>query len=436
MGENFKHATTQYVIRVWAGEYELSTFLTSARIVNSIRNCWPIVYLNFQIDDQEIIENNLYGQEHYKLKIYLTAENGDLLDEKNWELVYLESNLPLPSKPMMNVGQYEDVQRRQVVVVCIPKPSYIIMTSFINKLWEEEAVMVPLDFVKEVLEIKGYLADAIIRDDGFNEMFVNQLIIPPMTIKSMVDYINEKFGIYSGPMFRYCHFGGHFLMWDLKKTYEEQKASPRYIIYHKLPGKADEGLIDEIMDKCSDGTGTHYCGYEAAETLHHANSNIIQYGFKNIYVYHPHEDLYYLMQKEVPEIVTDFGIWHDNESIKYNEELNSRKMYFTDSRGFDIAGEYSPNIVTNRMAHHIKDAAVIRFLVKRNINIDNVMKIGEVCYYETYQENEMFEGADYTGGYLIETSDLTFSKEQDSGGGDNYDSSCLITGIRTVQTKV
>ena len=97
---------TQYIVRLEAEGTILSQFLTNIRIVNSMRNCWPVIDLTFFMDNQEIIEKDLYSHKEFNLKVWLTAENGEPLSPPNeFKLIYFESNLDLPAKREDNMGK-------------------------------------------------------------------------------------------------------------------------------------------------------------------------------------------------------------------------------------------------------------------------------------------------------------------------------------------
>jgi len=431
---------TQYIVKLKSGEKDFTQFLTKLRIVNSIHNCWPIVDLYLALDNQDIIEFDVYGQHEFLLRIWNTTETGEMQDpETEFKLLYLESDLDLPPKPEDNTGEkYTDYQKRSILVRCIPYPAVNVMTCFINRLWEEESGMKPIEFIKEILDIKGYLKDSIIIDDGMNEFKVNQLIVPPTTIKRSVDYINEKFAIYEGPLFRYCNYAGHFLMWDLYEKMQKEKDKPRFE-YIKLSAQYDsDKLFWEQNKKASDKWGEIYVGHDSVETVHYPNSVFVNYGYHNLMITHPRSDLYYIIQKNGPTAIEENGIWHDNKDTKYYQQMKHRKMYSTDSVGFEELGytaKYSPSPLSNRLGDHFKDMFSIRFALRRNVSLRYVMQCGEVCKVTVDSKHEMTPGKNYSGSYIVETSDITLDKEPTGNGGDNYDAVCFITAFRSVMSK-
>lgn len=417
----------------------LTTNFTTLRIINSTRSIWPIFQLYFQIDNQVFIENNIYGVDTLTCKIYLTGDTGDESSEPvEFKLLYLEAKLDLPPKLEKNspMDDAKENQRRHVIMTCLSLPAYLAMTSFVNKLYEEPTNMTPLDIVKDLLDQKKIDKTKII-DKGANKNFISQMIIPPMTIRSAVDYIHQNYGIYSGPMFRYCNYSGQFLLWDLKKKFDKEKENPWFKV-HKIPSAFDTpGTMDEINDQTI-STKDEFMIYDVTETIHHANAGIIRYGYDNIYIYHPHEDIAVFQKKNVEDIVQDYGIWQDDKKMKYHKDLKARKMYFNDMVGFEkngYDGEYDNSILINDMATNFQNESAVRIVVYRNVKFTKLIKVGEVMYLKPYSDFELFKGSNYEGGYLVSDSDIVLTREQGGSQQNNINCIATLTAYRTVQSK-
>jgi hypothetical protein len=421
----------------------LTTHYSHIRIINSTRSIWPIFEVYFHIDNQVFIEKNLYGADDITCKIWYTAETGEPVNEPvTYTLLYLESRIELTLKEEKNntIDNLQEVQRRYVKVTFLSKPAYLAMTTFVNKLWEDPdgltgTQMRPLDFIQEILDdgdipYKIYPA-------GMNEDLVQQMVIPPTTLKGAVDYINQNYGIYTGPMFRYVNYSGEFLMWDLKQMYENKKENP-WIKIHKLPSHfSTPDLFEEITEKVIQ-TSDEFTTYDASESIHHANANVIKYGYDNIYIYHPHEDIAVFMKKNVDDIVKDFGIYHASDEMKYNKELMNRKLYYHDMVGFESGtgydGKYNDAMLTHDMATSFQNAAAVRIQLYRNVKFQMVQKVGEVLFLEPYMDHEKFKGSNYKGGYLISDSDILFSKMRGNAGTININCVATLTAYRTTQS--
>jgi len=437
-----KSAVTQLIVEVYTdGDQNeaLTSHFNTLRIINSIRSPWPIFEFYVSADNQMVIEKNMYGASDIQIKIWYSGQEGEKQGNPvTFDLIYMESNLDLPPKYEHN-GIYEDQeegQRRQILFKCLSKPAVQTMTAYVNRLWEEEVAIRPIDLIKELLVLNDI--EYRIFEDGVNENKVSQVLVPPMTMKSATDYINEKYGIFSGPMFRYANYAGQFCMWDLKKMYEAYK-NIGFTRHHKYPSYIEtEGLFEEINDLVID-LDDNFATYDMVQSLHYANSNVLKYGYDNTYIYHPHEDIAYFVKKNLDEIVTDYGIWHDSDKLKYNTILKNRKIYYSDMKGFETgdgySGEYSDHSLTSDMSNSFKDAASIKFTLYRNVKIHLCQKVGEVLYLKPYSDHEKFPGSNYEGGYLVSDSEIILTRVQRGGQEDNMNCIAFLTGYRTVQSK-
>ena len=437
-----KRAATQFKV-----EFEtdgdpneaLTSHFSTIRIINSMRSIWPIFELWFLVDNQIFIEKNIYGKSSIKCKIIATKDDAEQDSEAiTYELLYIESNVDLPPKEEKN-GMVDDMlepQRRYVKVSCISLPAYLAMTKFVNKLWEEEDDhLKPIEYVKQLANQNGIPND--IKEDGANKDLVNQMLIPPMTFRNAVDYINQNYGIYSGPIFRYVNYSGKFLMWDLKKMFEQNKNNG-FVKMHKSPSHFDTPGLFEKINQDAANTENEFVLHRNVETIHHGNANLIRYGYDNIYIYHPSSDIAVFQKKNADDIITDYGIWHDKSEMKFAKELKSRKMYFSDMRGFeseDYTGNYNTDMLTQNMASAFQNAAEIRLTLLRNVKIPLAMKVGEVLYLQPYSDHEKYSQNNYEGGYLVSDSVVVLTRAEGGIERDNMVCTCTMTGYRTSQSK-
>jgi hypothetical protein len=418
----------------------LSSAFSAMRIINSTRAVWPIVELYFHIDNQPIIEKNIYGKKDIEVKIWYTAEDGDKVPEPMiWNLLYLESNVELPPKREKN-GPWDDeseTQKRLLKVACLSKPSFLSMTQFVNRLWEgDDTGLTPLDAIKELLDTKGI--EYRIRDEGLNEDTMPQLLVPPMSMRNAVDYIHEKFGIFEGPLFRYANYAGQFCMWDLKKMWEETKDAP-FTQHHKMPNFLESPDIFKDVNERVISEPDQFITYDLVQALHYANSNVVKHGYDNIFITHPHEDIAFFHKWNVDQIVEEYGLWHTNPELKYHEELKHRKLYYYDQKGFEIAdgytGEYNDFMMRSEISDMFKDAASIKFTIYRNVKISLMQRVGEVFYLKPYADHERFPGSSYEGAYMVTDSEVVLSKMSKGYLDDNLECVATVIGCRTAQSK-
>jgi len=443
-GSDSKRVVTQFHFKFDTGDTELDeafgTYFTSIRIINSMRAIWPIIQIRFNCDNQVFIEKDVFGATDIDFIVWWTGDTGDDSAQYiTYTLLYLEANVELPPKEEHNdpMKSAKETQKRYINVSYLAKPAYLTMSSFVNRLWEEETQMRPVDFVYDILEKCG-ITDYRILEDGVNQDTVQQMVVPPMTLRASVDYINQNYGIYSGPMLRYANYAGQFLMWDVKQMYEKHKDSP-WITFHKSPSHFETPGLFEKINLLAIQTDDNFVTYDNCETLHYGNANVIRYGYDNIYIYHPHEDIAQFMKIDLEKIVNDFGLWHNDPLLKFDKDLKNRKLYFSDMQGFETGNGYSTNysdfILSQDMSTCFQDSAAVKFNLYRNIKFPLCSKIGEVLYFQPYSDHEKFPKSNFEGAYMVSDSDVIFTKEENGKPVDNINAMATLIGYRTAQSK-
>lgn len=418
----------------------LSTSFTTMRIINSIRSCWPVMELHFMMDNQPMIEKDIYGSSDLKVYIWDVGDDGEKVPKPMiWDLMYLESNITLSQKPIQN-GPWmneEETQKGRLIITCLSKPAFIAMSTSVNKLIEgDNTGKTPLCVCKDLLTSKGI--EANIKDCGHNTKKIPQLVIPPMTMKSAVDYLNEKFGIFQGPLFRYANYAGQFCMWDLKQHWEKTKATG-FTKVHKMPSFAKcPELYNTVVDLVSNRPD-HFLTYDNVETLHYGNSAMIKNGYNNIFIAHPHDDIAYYHKMKSDDVIKSQGLWHDNPQMKFHPETKIRKKYYIDWKGFETCsgygGGFNDYAMSSAIADSFKDATSLKFTLYRKVKISLISRVGEVCYLKPYAEHEMYPGSNYEGAYLISDTEIVLTKESTGAQEDNLECFAKIIGCRTAQSK-
>lgn len=433
------YVNSQFKITLKIEGYDkLSSTIDRIEILNSMNTGWPIIYIYATFDNQMVIENNIFGQKELELEIIPLREDGIEREPKTTlRLLYLQSNLDLPEKESLNVGgNHSDEQRRKVIFQCFSMNAYNVWTTFVNKIFEEPSLLTPYEIVDLIMRERGFSSFmTMVSRDNINEGFINQLIIPPMSLKKMVEYVDEKLSIYKGPLFRYCNYSGHIVMFDLWKNYEKNKENPVLHVF-KLPSHYDDpNRFDVVNKKISAKPDIMTSTFRNFETVHNSNSSLIHSGSTNVFITKPRENLFHLTQVESELVKTEMGFFHQSTDWKIHPFMKNRKKYYNDFVGFENEG-YSGKMVEDfasaRMSNNIMNCFTIRFEFNRNINIDNVMKVGEVVYIDAESEHEMLPDTNYSGAYVMNSSNVVFYRKE---GTASWDCSCRVVASRTIQQK-
>jgi len=413
-----------YKIDLKIDDINLIHFVKNIRITNSINALYPIVLINMNIDTSSIILYDLFGQKPINLTITLMGEDQLPKEVFSFTLIYLESSLNLIAK--IQQGNQQDHDRQPTSFHCIVLPCYKIMSTGVNSLFEETAGMTPLDCVSQVLKDSGLSDDQIqIDDKGKNTEIINQIVIPPMSVIRCIDYIHEKYGLYSGALFRYCNIDPKTLkpvliFKDLSKTISN-KAS---LVIWQMPVGSDGKKGSDIIEKCIDDI--NFFTNVPIYTNNYSNSNVITFRYNKCQIIHPEDNLFDIQSFTIDDIVKKFGTSEKKELVFFKNELsNIETKYCTDLKGFAYESPYNDCCLTSRMSNQLKSTFQITVKLVHNLHIKNLLQIGTTVRLEPAVSDFM----KYSGNYILKNSDILFSKS-----GDQWETTCDLQLFRSSRT--
>ena len=400
-----------YSIELYVGKKDITKYVYSVRIINNILSAWPIVSIRLGMDCNDIILEDIYGQKEIFLKIVLNTEAAEPQETINFHLLYLQSNVDLIPKITQSQKQY-DLQ--PIEFSAIPIYSMNLMAMFINEIYQDaDGPKTGIQIIKDILS--KYSFSYQIDDAGSVTTAVPQTIIPPMSFKQMVDYIDKYNGIYNGPLFYNCFHDGTFKMWDLS---QKIKRTSVFKIYQLSSGGTAPDVTDNIFKETL--TKNVYITSESIQTIYHSNANILKYGFNMIHVLHPDSSLYDLKSKTSDNIVSEYGVINNGKRFIFNPLLKIRKKY-----DYFTSGARGDDVVTSNSSSNLAKISTLQITLKKDIKLQDILRIGEPITFEP----TTLEYMRYSGKYILESYDIQFSML----GSDNWDSLCQLRIFRTMQ---
>ena len=401
-GKNFS-------VELYVGQQQITKFIKRVRLSNSIYASWPQVMIDMNIDSDEIVLGNIYGSKELTLVIYISAEETTLVERTVYHLLYIESNVNLVPK-LEDSSQQDD--RAPVTFSAVPLYSVNVMGAFVNYVIDEDVAHSTLGGTQDPLSLLETLVSSEmgfkkydIDGRGRNETLFDQLVLPPQSLNQTIDYLNTRFRLYNGSMFKFCDHTGKLMIWDLRERLND---TPVMIIHQVPSASKSKTEFDKLLVKSLDGR--NMITRDVVETLHHGNHNILQHGYSNGYITHPTNNLYRLYADNADDI-------SNRDSVTFHPSLKARKKYYHSSSDDDRS------ILTSHMASNYRRVTRLKLSLRRNIQFKNVMKIGEPVEFRP----STFEYQTYRGKYTLETSDYILSR-QDT---DNWDAVCMLTMFRT-----
>lgn len=422
---------------------ELAANFRQVRIENDIRNIYPTIVLTFYCDNQIFISNNIYPNKIITMNLYYCNENNERLqDPLIFDLVILEMTMDLPTKTMNNISNQTDFQRRDTSLICIPRQCFELMSRTVNKIWQTPTSIQTI--VKELCESIDIPSEQF-EITNSNTTVIDQCIIPPMTFKAALDYLDNTYGIYEGRMFRYCNYNGTFQMWDLKAKFDELKGNAIYKI-HKLPSSPSSQSTGNIFNRATElaeSYADHYITYDRMETICRSNDAFVKDGYQIVNIFHPASDIVDYKNIHMKDIAKQYGINSDHFDLKVNEEFLNKRLrvhydsigtmpyYYTDSPSdgykYTISSKFTKNTILLN---------AIRFHVHRKIKFHLLMRVGVPMYLQPYSEHELYPGSNYGGCYLVIRSVCTVTRENASGRmGDEMVATATVDVARTSQSQ-
>jgi len=219
---------------------------------------------------------------------------------------------------------------------------------------------------------------------------------------------------------------------------QKEKDATALVVYKVSSKFNDSNTLEKIWKETKTDWGRTYATDADIKSSYAGNGKVIQNGYNNIFIVHPRQDLYFMHMKSLDDVITENAIWHKKDKMTYYEKLSNRKKFVIDRVAFEdsgYSGVYSDYLMTTSLGKKYTINSVIKFHIKRNFKIENMMKIGDLVEIRPTSDFEIIPDSDYSGTYVMTKTEMFFSRNHDSGRADNYDGVASITAGRSVHTK-
>lgn len=404
------------------------------RITNQIDRHYPIVFLQFGIDNQVFIEKNLYPQCELRLIINYSDEDNKIFGSPIiYDLIILEMNVDLPQKYFKNVSnpEFADINRQKCIMTCVPKQAHEMLNVTVNAMWQDPVTVkdATLEVINEVNP-----PSKEIDERNMNSTLLEQFIIPPMSFKNSLLHIDSIHGIYNqGKLFFFVNYNGTLFMWECKQKWEDFGNSGLYTV-HKMPSYSDTPALYEVPAILARTTDDNYITYDNMKTVCMTNDPYVPHGGQQLHVFHPNWDISKLVVTDPLGEADSFGIHSSKHDLKTNNILKKRICAVTDTIGDENGSGYNAYITDN----YINPAYKMNFIylrLYRKVKPHIVMQLGQPFYLKVYSEHENYQNSNYSGKYMVTESILQLNRNQgEESGHDTVFVTCDITGVRTSQS--
>ena len=413
-----------YVIELKINGVDLTKFAHTVRLTNTINSVYPIVTLHIIVENTNLILQELFGQYPISMNVTLFGEDGIPKLMTKFMLFDLNSNLNL--FPKTQQASTEDHKRQVTMFQCAVLPCFTLMATGVNVAFQEPASLTPLDMLQQGF-IQAGVSGSFLKFDqrGKNTDLISQILIPSMTVNKVTDYVHERFGLYNGPLFKYCNINPTSSQPELiLKDYNQIMNDAPTIMIYQMPVGGEPGASDKIIQKCVDDK--HFFTDRSIQTLNYANSSVISNRFKKSQIIHPEDQLSYTYNYDANSIIEQYSTSESKKLIILDDLKNIESRQCTGLKGFAYAAPYNQAAMTSRISDQMKNTFSLGIQLRNNLRINNLMQPGSVC--ELFPS--VIDYSDFAGKYILKSSDIMFSKI-----GDNWETKADLVLFRSVRSK-
>jgi len=406
IGERVVTPTRGWDFQLIIKNRDYSADIFRVRIVSSITVPYQTIFFDVFIDQNDIILDKMYGQDKIKLQVRLLEQNSAMPKEEiDFELMYVTSDYPLTMKKQKSEGVEKD--RVPVSFVTVPRAAFKSATSIVNKIYLKKTA-------KEIVEdiVKTFTNAKIEHDtDGVNPLVIDQVIIPPKPLMKSIRYIDETFGIFSGPVVQFIDKDNKLFVINLNKKFDKNQTFTVYQL-------ALDAVDDDIIDKCSDGK--NFYTYSDFKSHYSGNSKFTTLGKQQHYIVKPRDSLSYTINHDVTKIMADNGLIFKNPKPYIDNVIDDRHRVYNNHTGYD----YDEVFAIAGMTPSLSNMAGLSIDLEKNLPIMRLMEVGRTVKVNSGNQ----EMVDLTGKYILKSSDLVFHREGE------WQSTAKINLIRSNKT--
>jgi len=397
--------TRRYDLQLKIKDKDYTNDLYQLRLVSSVNSPYQIFRMNLFVDPDDIILEKLFGKDSMKLNIRLLGDVEYAREQIDFNLMYIKGSFQINSRKTlsMDAGQKE---RSTLTITAVCRDAFKAISHSVNEVYSNI-------IIKEILEDLAGKAGVTLKLDSedINSERIDQVVIPHTTLKKAIDYLDRRFGIFNGAAIYFCSYDNKLYV---KNITSKVKMNQTFTLYQLATDIENE----EIIKKCDDGK--NFYTYSTIDTNYSGNIKLSVEANRERYIMTPKDQLYYVLEKDVKDVSSQYGIIYQNKKVEFDESLNSREKSFEDP----CAYETSETFAIAKISKYVANLSTISVMLERNLPILNLMNIGEVVKLNS----QIIEFTDLYGKYVLKSSDIEFYKQRD------WQTTCRLDLIRTNQT--
>ena len=397
-----------------------SNDISNVRMSSSLATGYQIITITINITPQTILLNKLYGQDTIYLNIYKLDEDETIAETMNFDLMVLNSELELPVSDLVVSEQQMD--RSSFNLITVTRLPFETMTTMVNPVfginpggsspWTGPKTPKEMieSIVKELVNTKPKLE---YDTDNENKDKILQCCIPPTTLYKAIKELDNNFGLYNGAPASFCQYDNTLQIMNLSTIV---KKNFTIFVEHLNHQTKDEDIKKSTKDK------KYFYTYDNLFTNYVGNSKFGVLGKKIKHIVLPSNMLSHTIEHDLSDVCNNTGVVGQSKGkiVHINTSVAKRTKYYIDNNGF----EKSESFAISKLSKQISDVSRLRFMLERNLAIENLIKVGSCVKLQTKTQ----EHIDISGKYILFSSDINWTKQSE------WQTTASIELIRTNKT--
>ena len=404
-------------INVKIKELNYTNDLANIRIISSILSPYQIVELNLLLDSNDIILENLYGQDPIKVNVRIKGSGGDLLEQTDLDLMMLDSGYELTNKAQISDGKQEDKQPFYIRTIC--RQPFETMTTMVNEIYEEITIR---DILKDLVQNK---TGATLQFDskGENTNTITQAIIPPSTLYKIIKensneddlegFIDKQFGYFEGVPLVFCRYDNTV---QIKNLSHKINSGGGIIVHHLASERDNKDIINESIN------GSTFYTYSPISINYSGNKKVARLANEVHYIVKPSDTLYEDISFNMVDIARNYSLSPKEKKPEIIKSVSNRKKYNVGSCG----DEENKTFAISNLSRMLADLTAIEIGLEGVFQIKNIIEIGEPVKLKT----QTVEYSELSGNYILSSSIIDLNRG-DENTGTQWNTVARLRLIRT-----
>ena len=379
-----------YDIQLIIKDRDYTPELFGIRVVSSVTAPYQIVTLDMLIDPEEILKENVFSKNPLKLSIKLEGRGAEkiILERMDFDLMYLKTSYS--AAPQVRTSETSQKDRTMIKIITVPRKPFKTITTLVNDVFIGKTV-------KDIIQALIGKTDATLNftNTGANSEPIDQVVIPPTTLYKAIMYLDETFGIFDGMLGVHCALNNELQVHNLSKEINKDQTFGIF----QIPLDYTKNEMNEVFKQCDDGK--NFYTYAPLRTDFSGNTKFSLLANKTKHIVKPKDTLYNIIEKDLNEITSDFGVVYKYDKVA-TDPITDRTKYYTDHLGY----QENETFINSRLSKYLSNISTISVEIEKNLRILKLLNVGETVKLIT-------KNLQYTtleGKYILKNSDISFTK--------------------------